>query len=265
MKWPRRIFISIVCSIVVLWGTLYLFQESILFHPVELAPGHRFRFESKFEELNINSEDGKKLNAVLFKTDSAGKGLIFYLHGNAGSLDSWGPVSKLYTDLGYDVLMPDYRGYGKSEGNITGQEQLFRDNIAWYKVAKERSGQQRIIVLGYSIGSCLAAQIAATQGPEMLILQAPYYSMTDLVQEKIPLIPAAVLRYPLPTFEYLKQCRMPVYIFHGDKDEVIYYGASLKLKKHLKPEDKLFTLHGQGHNGMTENRQYQQEIAGVLR
>jgi uncharacterized protein len=71
------------------------------------------------------------LNGLLFKADSS-KGVIFYLHGNAGNIGSWGNVATTYTKLNYDVFIIDYRGYGKSEGKINGQEQLFNDNEAAY-------------------------------------------------------------------------------------------------------------------------------------
>ena len=57
---------------------------------------------------------------------------------------------------------------------------------------------------------------------------------------------------------------MPVVIFHGDLDEVIYHGSSLKLKEKFKPKDKLITLEGQGHNGMTDNRAYLEVLKGLL-
>ena len=57
---------------------------------------------------------------------------------------------------------------------------------------------------------------------------------------------------------------MPIVIFHGNQDEVIYYGSSLKLKELFKEQDTLITLNGQGHNGMTDNRDYIIEIQKIL-
>jgi pimeloyl-ACP methyl ester carboxylesterase len=67
------------------------------------------------------------------------------------------------------------------------------------------------------------------------------------------------------TNKYIKDCQMPVAIFHGDQDEVIYYKSSLKLKPLLKESDTLITLRGQGHNGMTDNVDYIDSIAKILR
>ncbi len=106
---------------ILLCGVLFFFQEKLIFIPDKLNKNFRFRFDQKFEELNIRTEDDKLLNGLLFESNSS-KGLIFYLHGNAGSLNSWGEVAKTYTDLNYDVFILDYRGYGKSEGSINSQE-----------------------------------------------------------------------------------------------------------------------------------------------
>jgi hypothetical protein len=160
--------------------------------------------------------------------------------------------------------MVDYRGYGKSEGAIDGQAQLFQDIQAAYDELKDKYSEDKIIVLGYSIGTGLAAEIASVNNPRLLILQAPYYSLTDMMRHTYPIIPTFILKYKFETNEYIKDCKMPIVIFHGNQDEVIYYGSSIKLKEEFKKQDTLITLVGQGHNGMTENSDYKMEIEKIL-
>lgn len=121
------------------------------------------------------------------------------------------------------------------------------------------------MILGYSIGTGPAAIMASTNNPRMLILQAPYHSLTDLMKHHYPIIPTFLLKYKFETNEYLKNCKMRVVIFHGDKDEVVYYGSSLKLKESFKPNDTLITLKGQSHNGITDNLDYINSISEILR
>ena len=244
-------------------GLLFEFQEKLIFFPQKLDKNYQFSFDQKFEEINLKTNDGIFLNGLLFKADSS-KGLIFYLHGNAGSLSSWGKVAKTYTDLNYDVFMLDYRGYGKSEGSINGQSKLFQDVQTAYDEMKKKYTEDKITVLGYSIGTGLASKIASTNNPGLLILQAPYYSLTDMMRHAYPLIPTFILKYTFETDEYIKNCKMPIVIFHGNQDEVIYYGSSLKLKEEFKKQDTLITLNGQGHNEMTENPEYKIEIQKML-
>ena len=248
---------------IIIPGLLFLFQEKLIFYPQKLDKNYQFGFDQNFAEINVSTIDGITLNGLLFKADSS-KGLIFYLHGNAGSLSSWGEVARTYTDLNYDVFMLDYRGYGKSEGAISGEGQLFQDMQTVYDELKNKYNEDAIIVLGYSLGAGLAAKIASTNNPKLLILQAPYYSMTDMMHHTLPIIPTFILKYKLKTNEFIKNCKMPIVIFHGNQDEVIYYGSSLKLKELFKEKDTLITLNGQGHNGITDNRDYLIEIQKIL-
>ena len=256
--------LTIVLAIyILLCILLYVFQEKLIFFPEKLDKEYLFQFDETFEEKNIKATDGTILNGLLFKADSS-KGLIFYLHGNGGSLSSWGDVAKTYTDLNYDVFIIDYRGYGKSEGVINGESQLYGDIQTVYDELKKEYSEDRIIVLGYSIGSGLASKVASDNKPNLLILQAPYYSLTDLMRNTYSIIPTFLLAYKFETNKHLKGCKMPVVLFHGDLDEVIYYGSSLKLKDEFKSTDKLIILSGQGHNGMTDNEEYRNQLKQIL-
>ena len=253
----------VLILLIIFLGLFYGFQEKLIFAPEKLDKDYQFSFNQSFEELSINTTDGITLNGLLFKADSS-KGLLFYLHGNAGSLRTWGNLAEVYTDLNYDVFILDYRGYGKSEGSISSQEQLYQDIQTAYDEMKKEYDEKNIIVLGYSIGSGPSAHLASTNNPKLLILQAPYFNLTDLSKRLNPIAPTFLLKYKFATNEYLKDCNMPVVILHGDQDEVIYYGSSLKLQELFKPQDTLITLNGLGHNGITNTEVYKTEIAKIL-
>ena len=257
-------FLKIIAGLYIfLCLALYFFQEKLIFFPQQLEKNYQFNFGQNFDELNFKSSDGKLINGLLFKADST-KGLIFYLHGNAGSLSSWGNVAKTYTELNYDVFILDYRSFGKSEGTINGQKQLFEDNEIIYKELKKNYNEKDIIILGYSIGTGIASKLASNNNPKQLILQAPYYSMTDMMRQRFSFIPTFILKYKFATNEYLKNCKMPITIFHGNQDGVINYESSLKLKEEFKTKVNLITLNGQGHNGMTDNKDYKKELKSIL-
>ncbi len=242
---------------------LYFIQEKLIFFPEKLPGNYQYSFEKNFGELQFTAGDGIKLHGLLFKADSS-RGLIFYLHGNAGSLATWGAIAKTYTDLHYDLFMLDYRGYGKSGGNIRNESQFYADVQTVYTDLLKQYDESRIIVLGYSIGTGAAAKLAAAHHPRQLILQAPYFNLTDLAKHYFRLLPSFVLKYKFSTNLFLPDCKMPVVIFHGDRDEVIYYGSSLKLAALFKPADTLITLPGQGHNGMSDNPEYVYQLRKIL-
>lgn len=245
---------------------VYFFQEKMIFFPQTLAKDFTFSNYKNFEERYVEMEDGVTLHSLLFTAEGS-RGVVFYLHGNAGSLEGWGSVADTFTDLGYDVFIPDYRGYGKSEGSISSEAQLHRDMKTLYDYLKKDYPEERIIVLGHSIGSGMAAKIASENSPKLLILQAPYYSLPDLAKNTPPLniFPTFLFKYKLRTGKYLKQTRVPVTLLHGDRDEIIYYGSSLKLKQEFKAEDTLITLDGYGHNDFLTSERYSSEIRKILK
>ncbi len=262
-KIALRFFITLGILYILVCTLMYFFQETLIFHPKQLSRDHEFAFVGHYSEVNIRTEDGTSLNGLLFKSDSS-MGLFFYLHGNAGALDTWGNAAKAYTDLGYDFFIMDYRGYGKSEGEITGEKQFYEDIQLFYDSLKLMYEEKNIIIAGYSIGTGPAAQLASVNNPKMLLLQAPYYSLTDMMQHTYPIVPAFLLKYKFATNEFIQKTKAPVVIFHGDEDEIIYYGSSEKLKQHFKKGDTLVTLKGLGHNGMNKNEEYKIRLAEIL-
>lgn len=264
----KRVIIKIFILILILYSLLcsifFFLQESFIFQPTKLDREYKFEFNENFEEVNIPTNDGIILNGLLFKTDHQTKGLIFYLHGNAGALDSWGSIAPLYTDLGYDIFLLDYRGFGKSQGTIKNQDQLVNDIQTAYIQMKKIYSEKDIIIIGYSIGTGPAAMIAAANSPKELILQAPYYSLKDIIHKICPILPNFIIKYKLETYKYISDCKVPVIIFHGDKDELINYNNSKKLERLFKEGDQLITLKNEKHNTIIDSKAYQTEIGSIL-
>ena len=263
----KKIFWAIIKVLVGLYVLLcillFFFQERLIFFPEKLNPDYQFIFDQKFEEIRIRTSDNIFLSGVLFKADSS-KGVIFYLHGNGGSVRTWGHVAQTYTELHYDVFMPDYRGYGKSQGSICSETQFYEDLQSAYDELKKKYSEDKITVLGYSIGTGPAAKIASVNNPKMLILQAPYYSLVDMMIHNYKIVPTFILKYKFETNKFIRDCKMPIVDFHGNRDEVVYYESSLQLRNNFKTSDTLITLDGQGHMGITDNPQYKTEIKRIL-
>ena len=254
-----------ICVFLLLILSVMIFnQEKLIFFPDKLKPDYKYSFHNNFEEYFISVDKEVELNGLLFKSDSS-KGLIFYLHGNAGSLDSWGHVADLYLKNNYDIFIPDYRGFGKSQGKINNEKQLHKDIQIVYDQLKKSYNEDKIVIIGYSIGTGLASRLAANNNPRLLILIAPYYNLIDLLHHYYPFIPSVFIKYRFMTNKQIPKITVPIIIFHGNQDEVIYYGSSLKLKLLLKPTDKLITLDGQSHNGINDNADYINHINHLLK
>jgi len=256
--------ISIIAGIyiaVCIW--FYVAQDKLIFQGVRYPTGYKYHFNSDSQEYNIKTADGNIINCGLFKV-SQPKGLIFYLHGNGGALESWYVVVRHYNNLGYDVFIPDYPGYGKSSGTIRSQQQLLDAVQAAYNYIKSIYQENQIVILGYSIGTGPAAWLASTNRPRKLILLAPYYSLTDEATTLYPFLPGFILKYPIPTYQYIQRVKAPITIVHGDRDELIDHSASVRLTKYFKPGDRLITLPGQNHNGIDDNGEYQDSLKNIL-
>lgn len=101
---------------------LYIAQEDLIFSGTTLPPDYRFEFDVPFREINV-SVDGEKINSLYFRQPDS-RGLVFFLHGNGGNLETWTSNVEFYQTINYDMFMLDYRGYGKSTGQIESESQL---------------------------------------------------------------------------------------------------------------------------------------------
>ncbi len=266
MKSLKRILLILGCFFAGLYlliiTVLYFQQESLLFPGAKLSPDYQFTYTDDFEELNIPVDDEININGLLFKAENT-KGLVFYLHGNGGCLKTWGDIAQTYTGLGYDIFIPDYRGYGKSEGSIDSETQFFDDMRKAYAELIKRYNEDKVIIIGYSIGTGTAAMLAAENNPKTLILKAPYHSLTEVVDGRVPFMPHFLLKYKFETYKYLPKVNMPIYIFHGTADRIIPYSNSVKLKEELAEKIDFTTLQGEGHQ-LRYNQVYLNKLAEIL-
>ena len=261
MKTIFRLCVIFLVVYVAVLASLYFFQERLIFFPSKLEPNHEFSFDQPFEEIRLDangtwisglkflaqSRDGEQIYSDANGERKAKNGAAIFFHGNAGNLQGWGKYAQYFTDLGYDFYLFDYRGYGKSGGEIGSQEQLYADADAMMQAVLREYDAGEVAAVGYSVGSGLAARAAQKYGAKLLVLIAPYFSLEELAREKIPFVPKFLIKYKIPTFEFVSGFGGPVTIFHGEHDELIGVDNSRRLLKFLKPGDKIYELNA-GHN-----------------
>ena len=272
MKKPLKILlilISIIFAAYIAFCTwFYLNQEKFMFFPEKLENDHKYTFSGDLKEIDLKTSDDVILNSLLFKVAES-EGLIFYLHGAGGNLDNWGKYAKELNDLNYDVFMLDYRGYGKSGGIILNEEQFYNDVQLAYNYIKKEYNEDDIIILGASGGTSSASWLASKNHAKQLILLAPYYSFPDLKDnfhlKFLKLIPNFLVRYKFKNYENIEKLTIPLTIMHGDQDDFVYYGSSLKLKNHFKSVDTLITIKGGPHHIHHENEQVYNELKRILK
>jgi pimeloyl-ACP methyl ester carboxylesterase len=244
-------------AVAVLWWG----QERLLFHPVKLPASHRFELPADVHETSVDVP-GARLHALHLQLPHP-DGVVFFLHGNAGNLQTWFVDADFYRRANFDLYMLDYRGYGTSSGRIESQAQLEADvRTAWATVAPRYAGKKRVIY-GRSIGTGLAAILAAEVQPELTVLVSPYSSMTALAREKYPWLPGAVLRYPLRTDAALAAVQGRVLLVHGRRDRLIPPSHSAALRR-VAPKSALLLLPDAGHNNIHDQPDYLDGLAAAL-
>lgn len=243
---------------------LYLLQEKLIFLPTKLAEDHVYVFTEPFEEFFLESGDGAKLNALHFSIENP-KGIIIYFHGNAGNLSRWGEIAAPFTQYGYDVVVMDYRGYGKSKGKRS-EQALFDDAQLFYDWALKRFGEDRILIYGRSLGASIATELASRNNPHKLILETPFYNLMDVAQERFGFLPLkTILSYKMNSNQYIQMVRCPIYIFHGTEDQVVPFESGKRLFEAIPHDDKSFyTIQNGGHNNLDEFDTYWKEIKQIL-
>lgn len=263
---PRMLLTAlglVATAYLALLGALWWGQERLLFEPERLPADHQFAFGPDVHEVAIERPDGTRLNALHLRLP-APRGIVFYLHGNAGNLQAWFDHAHFYRQAGYDFFMLDYRGYGKSGGRIASEAELRDDARAtWQHIAPLYAPGQARVIAGRSLGSGLAAGLAAELQPDLTVLISPYRSMTALAAQHYPWVPAALLRYPLDTEALAPRITSPCLLLHGDQDALIPLAHSTALAARV-PQAQLIRIAGATHSDVQDFPAYELAVREAL-
>lgn len=242
-------------------AALWLKQESLLFHPEPLPAGTRLATEPDVHERTV-AVPGAQLSVLELRLPEP-RGVVFFLHGNSGNLQSWFVNTGFYRRAGFDLVMPDYRGFGKSTGRIESEAQLHADVMAvWRDVASRYAGKP-VVLYGRSLGTGLAAALAATVQPELTVLVSPYASIEGLARDNYPWLPPQAVRYPLRTDLAIERISGPVLLLHGDRDELIPEAQSRALLPRAR-HGRLVSVPGAGHGDIHQFPVYLQAFSEAL-
>ena len=245
----------------------YWIQERFIFKPEKLSSDFVYKYNTPFEELHFNMPDGAHINGLLFFTEmTAKRGLVMYFHGNSRSIKGWSKYARDFTRHGYDVVMIDYRGFGKSSGKRTETNLKNDAEYIFNRMSFDYAYQEdQIVIYGRSLGSGFAAKLASNHRPKMLILDAPYYSFSHLTNRFLPFLPVSIiLRFKIRTDQWIKYVRCPIYIIHGSKDLLIPLSSSIRLAKVVPLNTHLVVIHGGGHNNLPSFDEYHRVLGDIL-
>lgn len=265
MKLDLYEVIAIIVAFTLVIGLIiYFFQQKFFFHPEKLPEDFQFAYENlEAEELTAETEPGVKINYLHFKAEHP-KGVVFYLKGNTKSIKGWGKFAVDFTRLKYDVIMMDYRGFGKSTGKRTSQG-MKHDIQFVYSLVKQQVPEERIVVYGRSIGTPFAARLAARNEPRLLILNSPIHSLERSINRYIPWLPAKYfMRFNLPTYKYLKGVDCPIKIIHGSDDKLVPVSTAIELSEIQPDNTRLYLILKAGHLDVHKFKEYHRVLNEIF-
>ncbi len=248
----KRFFKVLLTALVVLFFMLYFFQEKLIFYSSELPNDYQFSFQSEYEELFLTAEDGAVLNGLYFKAKNP-KGVILYNHGNAGELDTWGQWGELLVNrYSYDVVVWDYRGYGKSTGKRQ-QQAMLDDGFLFYEYCKQLYSEDKIILYGRSLGGFFATHLAKSKASKGLVLESTPASLQEVAKEKYPFLPIKwLLKYKFKNTDNISAISTPTYVIHGTDDDLVPFEHGQRLFELSKTSIKeFFPIKGGNHNDLS--------------
>ncbi len=263
-KFSVQLLGGLFCIYLMVCGYFYFVQTELIFRPVKLPPNTSYSYPFHFEERIFETPSGASIHAIhAFQSDSSNK-LVLFFHGNASTNKTSALKFQLFLDEGFDVLYPDYRGFGLSSGDLNNEKDLIEDMQFVYSEMLHEYEEDSVFVVGYSLGTGIAAQVAAKENPRGLMLWTPYTSILDMKNQNYPFLPDFLVRYPLRTDIALSQIEEPITIFFAEHDRVLPIERSLSLKKYLKPGDRSYILEGQGHLGVYRNQRVKELLPDIL-
>ena len=261
----KKALVVLISLYLMVGSLLCFFQEKMLFLPTVLAQDYEYQFNYPFEELFFKTEEDVLINAIHFKLENP-KGVVLFLHGNAGDLSRWGTLAEYFVEKQYDVLVMDYRTYGKSIGKLS-EKALYHDAQYCYDYLKDKYKEEDILVYGRSLGSGLATFIASKNNPKQLILETPFYSVLDVAQSRFPMFAVKqLLKYKLLSYQFVKQIECPILMLHGTKDQVVPYESAKKLfNASPKLQTKFVSIEGGRHGNLSLFDNYHFHMENILK
>jgi fermentation-respiration switch protein FrsA (DUF1100 family) len=237
-----------------LWGTMMLFEDSLLFFPTSWPRGFpdaaafARRAGVPVEECWIPVEEGLRLHAWWCRPPGAGAVLLLF-HGNAGSLAERSDLMLALASAPAEVVVVDYQGYGRSQGRPS-EEGLYADASAAWRYLTEARGvpAARIVLLGKSLGGAVAVDLATRVRPAGLVVQSSFTSVPAMAAVHYPFVPGVLIRNRFDSAAKIGRVRCPVLVVHSTADEIVPYGMGRRLFELAREPKRFFEVEGAAHN-----------------
>lgn len=248
-------FAAFIIGLFVLYGTyLYFYQEKLIFFPSREMVMTPDEVNLIWEDIWIEVAPGERINGWFVKAsdkaecDSETKTILF-CHGNAGNISRRVYTIQFLSELGVNVFMFDYRGYGRSDGSPS-EQNVYTDARAaydWLRQSKKVPAEQ-IYVFGRSLGGAVAIELAGAVPTAGLIVESAFTSAVDMGRRMYPFMPVGMLtRFKFDSISKIGKLNCPILVTHSPVDELIPYEMGQRLYRAAKSDKRFIDLAG-SHN-----------------
>jgi fermentation-respiration switch protein FrsA (DUF1100 family) len=232
---------------------MFLAQKAFLFHPTpETGPPAAYGL-TEFRRVEFVAEDGVPLVGWLHETASREKAILFF-YGNADALPPYAGFFRSFAKAGYSVLGVNYRGYGGSGGEPS-ETGFYADADAGFRFLARHLPAERITVVGRSIGTGVAVDLAARNPVRSLVLISPFTSVVDAASEVFWYLPVSLLlRHRFSSIDSIRRVKAPILIVHGDADTIIPVLHARLLHEAAAEPKRIEVFEGADHIAMDLDR-----------
>ena len=230
-----------------------LLLSSLLYFPSRAIIDTPERAGLDFRDLTLETDDGERLHGWWIPGGSNSLGHLLLCHGNAGNVGDRVLHAALLTAAGFDLLLFDYRGYGRSSGRPD-EQGTYRDARAALRCLLAQPGVDpaRVFYLGESLGGAVALDLALQRAPAGLVLLSAFTGVRELARLHYPLVPTSLVPDAYPTLRRIQQLRAPLLVLHGDRDEIVPVSQGRALFEAAPEPKHMHVFPGLGHNDLIQ-------------
>jgi uncharacterized protein len=250
-------------------------EYSMTYHPLPYIPGPAWTPPANGENVWFSANDGERVQRVhgwFVRSQSQPPiATVLYCHGNGGNLTYVAWVAEKLSKNNLDVLIFDYRGYGRSDGKITDEWGLYADTDAAYDyLMRDRNVKpEKLVLYGESLGTTAAIDTASRRACGALIVESGLSSASDMGAKAVPFLPRWLHWLAKNRFESerkIANVKCPVLVTHGTVDNVIPVEQGRKLFEAAHEPKRLKIVEGGDHNLFGNGgREYLEQIIEFIR
>lgn len=250
----RMILTGLAVSVgmyLVLLMLVYVFQRQFLYFPDQSVPTENYLDEMGVTAVVVSSGPDGDLRSLWLESKASDAPVILFFHGNAGSHYHRIPIYQALAKEGAAVLGVGYPGYGGNAGTPNEAElyQAAQKNYDW--LIQKDIKPDRIIIVGESLGSGVAAHLASQNGAAGLILIAAHSGMDEMAQRQFPIFPARwLIKDRYLNLNLIDRIDMPLIWIHGTRDKLIPFAAGQRLFDAAREPKAAYPIKNGGHNDL---------------